>query len=286
MWVLLAVLGVAFVVVGGLLVVNLFRRSLAPVQVPTPAPPQTEKAVVATRDLPLGSVLAAGDVTEIDVPVGLAPRGVLRQAGEAVGRLLKVPLVQGEMVMQHHLANPTNITHDLAFVLGNDQVLMAFPAEDLMSQLDILQRGDLVDILVSIKQEVGVAQSQPIVAGTPQPEEELFTFDALQRVEISAIVAEIIVEQRTRSATAGAVSSITGQEGTPQPTPTPVPSETKPIALLLALNPQDALVLKHLKDAGGIIDIVLRAPTSSQIFDLEPVMSEYLIDRYELEITR
>ncbi|MCK4692508.1 MAG: hypothetical protein KAT23_02700, partial [Anaerolineales bacterium] len=75
-------------------------------------------------------------------------------------------------------------------------------------------------------------------------------------------------------------------EATPQPTPTPQPSQIEPQAILIALSPQDALVLKHLKDAGGIIDIVLRAPTSDQLFELNPVMSEYLKDRYELVISR
>jgi pilus assembly protein CpaB len=55
---------------------------------------------------------------------------------------------------------------------------------------------------------------------------------------------------------------------------------------LLALSPQDALVLKHLKDSGAVIDIVLRAPTSNQNFELDPVMPDYLIDRYRLEVTR
>lgn len=284
--ILLAILGITLVLIGGVFVGNLFRRSLAPPPASSPPPPQTEKVVVATRDLPLGAVLSAWDVSEIEVPLGLAPRGVLRQVSEAVGRLAKVALVEGEMVMQHHLANPTNISHDLAFVIGDDKVLMAFPAKDLMSQLNILQRGDLVDILVSIEQEVEPVVSGPVVEGTPQPETRLFTFDALQRIVISAVLVEIIQTGRGGSSPGAGVSGVTGQQGTPQPTPTPMLGQVETVAFLLALDPQDALVLKHLKDAGGIIDIVLRAPTSNQLFELVPVLSEYLIDRFELEITR
>ena len=58
------------------------------------------------------------------------------------------------------------------------------------------------------------------------------------------------------------------------------------MGILLALDPQDALVLKHLKDSGAIVDIVLRSPTSRQLFELEPVMPEYLVDRYKLEFER
>jgi hypothetical protein len=55
-------------------------------------------------------------------------------------------------------------------------------------------------------------------------------------------------------------------------------------AILLALNPQDALVLKHLKDTGAIFDIVLRSPTSELQFDLTPVTEQYIIEFYGLEI--
>jgi pilus assembly protein CpaB len=57
-------------------------------------------------------------------------------------------------------------------------------------------------------------------------------------------------------------------------------------AYLLALNPQDALVLKHLKDNGGVFDLVLRSPTSTQSFDLTPVTQEYIVELYGLEILK
>ena len=40
--------------------------------------------------------------------------------------------------------------------------------------------------------------------------------------------------------------------------------------------------LKHLKDTGATFDLVLRAPTSTQLFSLTPVTDEYLIERYQL----
>ena len=55
-------------------------------------------------------------------------------------------------------------------------------------------------------------------------------------------------------------------------------------AYLLALDPQDALVLKHLKDRNAIFDIVLRAPTSNNNFELAPVYDDFLNDYFGLEI--
>ena len=48
------------------------------------------------------------------------------------------------------------------------------------------------------------------------------------------------------------------------------------------MSPQDALVLKYVKDAGGILDIVLRAPGAEQPFDVEPVDVDYILNRYQI----
>jgi hypothetical protein len=224
----------------------------------------------------------------VQVPVELALGSALSDPQEAAGRMAKVPLVAGELVMTHHLADPTNIQHDLAFVLREDQVLMAFPASDLLTGLNLLQRGDLVDILVSISEPVPAEDAGLLTtAGEGETEDRLFTFDALQRVEISAVVVDFVGEQPGNTGGGGEIVDLPGgAEATPQPTPTPARSQVETRAILLALAPQDALVLKHLKDDGAVVDLVLRNPTSDQIFDLDPVLPEYLIDRYELEIKR
>ena len=272
-------IGIVLVLAGVLFVSIILRGSLATRAEPTARPPITVPVVVTTRSIPLRALLNTQDVTLVDVPVELVPLNAVSEIAAVVGKITKIPLVAGEMMMRHHLADPTNITaRDIAFAIGDDQVVMAFPITDLMSRIEILQPGDLVDILVSV--EVPVLPSNQVTDPEAQAENTLFTFDALQRVEISAIVVEI-VRQQARASTTTARAGVE-----PTPTPTPAPSEITTQAILLALAPQDALVLKHLQDAGGVIDIVLRSPTSAQVFELNPVTSEYLKDRYELVIER
>ncbi len=283
---LLALVGVAIVVVGLLFVALILRQGAAPLAQATAMPPVTVPVVVATRTLPVRSLVRAADVKVVQIPAEFVPLDALSVAEDAVGKITMIPLATGELVMHHHLADPTNISQDLAFIIGDDQVVMAFPATDLMSQVDVLKPGDLVDILVSVEEPVlpntvgGVASSGS-AASTSQQDKELFTFDALQRLTIQAIVVNIKPNNQGGASTTTTSSSV---GGTPAPTPTLAPNEILPQAILLALTPQDALVLKHLKDAGGIADIVLRAPTSSQAFDVKPVSPEYLKDRYGLVI--
>jgi Flp pilus assembly protein CpaB len=284
--VIIAVVGIGLIIIGVITISGIVRQSLAPLPAPTLPPAITEKVVVATHDMPVGAVLNQEDITLTDMPIEIVPRNSLGSLESAIGRFTTVPLVAGEMVLSHHLADPTNISHDIAYVISDDVVLMAVPAVDLMSQLNILQRGDVVDIFASIEQKVAVEQVAPGAAAAQGEEEEqetrLFTFDALQRVNVSAIIIEILTQGRA------ATTTTVGQteDGQPRPTPTPVPSSIQVQAYLLALKPQDALVLKNIIDAGGKLDFVLRSPTSDLLFDLDPVLAEYLVDRYDLQIER
>ena len=283
-WIVIGLAGTVVIVLGCGLLAAVVTRVASPLPAATPIPPRTVSVVVMTHDVPVRSLLQTEDITVMDVPVQLAPLEALSDPQDVVGRITMIPLVTGETVGAHHLADPTNYTHDLAVVIDDDQVLMAFPSTDLMSRLNILQPGDVVDILVSL--------SSPVLPGPGAEAEEgagsvLFTFDAVQQVEISAVVVEILTGSRSGAASASTASQ--GSDGVEvqlQPTPEPEPSDASPQALLIALDPQDALILKHIKDIGGIIDIVLRAPTATVRFELSPVMAEYLRDRFELTVNR
>lgn len=289
--ILIAIAGIAVAFLGIFAIRQIITQALAPPPMPTPQGPVTEKVVVAARDLPIGSLLTAEDVRTVDMPVGVLPRDVFKDELEAVGRIITAAMVDGEMVLRHNVADPTNISHDLAFVIGDDQVLMAFPAGDLMSGLNVLQRGDLVDILVTIEKTVESTEIDPNApqqdtlvtqtTGEGEPATRKFTFDAMQAVEISAVIAEITYEENR---TLGPLAS-TAEEATEDIT-LQQPSSVKVKAFLLALSPQDALILKNLIDIGGVFDIVLRSSAPPIYFDLDPVIDEYIIDKYELEVIK
>jgi pilus assembly protein CpaB len=282
--IIIAVVGIAMIAIGLFVLGRLVRDALAPLPAPTPIPVTTAKVLITTHDIAIGSLLAAEDMVQVDMPVELVPRDALTDLAQAENKMVKVNMVANEVVLAHNLVDPTNAVGDLAFVIGDNQVLMAFPSDDLMSGLGVLQPGDNVDILVSINQVVEVLSATgETTAQEQQTISKLFTFDAKQKVVIQAIIADVVQEEGTAPIAATVVEN---SSGTPVPTPTPNPGARTVRAYLLAVAPQDALVLKHLKDAGGTFDIVLRSPTSKEEFELSPVMSDYLNDRYELQIQK
>lgn len=285
--IVIALVGIVVAALGVFYLTNLVQSTLAPPPAPTPIPAVTEGVLVATRDVPLGGLLNAEDLIVQQYPVELIPRDALRSVEVAVGRFTREALTAGEVILGSNLADPTNVSHDLAFLIGPDQVLVSFPATDLMSQLNILQRGDLIDILVTVNQEVEVLDERGRQLrdeeGNPLRLPKDITFDAMQRVSVQAVIADIIQEAQR-----GQVQIVPGGEEAPEAEPQqpPTPEETRVRAYLLAVSPQDALVLKNLIDTGGRFDLVLRNPNANQLFELDPVFDEYLQDRYQLRVPR
>ncbi len=288
--ILLIIAGILFVALGIFVVWSLVQNVLTPPAPITQPSVVTEKVLVTSRGIPMAAVLAPDDLKLVDMPVGFVPRNRMTDTNDAVGKVVNIPMVAGEMILPHHLVDPSNvIDRTLAFSLEDHEVMMAFPIVDLMSRLNILKKGDLVDILVTGSYQV--AGGGALLGAEEEEETKTYTFDAMQRITISAVVLDVVqVPQPTPTAQIEPETLLTPDAGaTPMPTSLPPPEssrlESAPIALMLALAPQDALVLKHLKDTGAIFDLVLRAPTSTELFDTVPVTSEYLIERFQIQTT-
>ena len=63
---------------------------------------RSQTVVVATRDLPAGHVVGAGDTGRRRAPAGLVPPGALASA--PTGRAVRVPVLEGEIVLDGHIA--------------------------------------------------------------------------------------------------------------------------------------------------------------------------------------
>lgn len=235
--------------------------------------------VVMGRDMKLGDRINAGDITTAEVPVEVVPRDAVTSLDAATGKILKADVIQGEMLLSHNLADPTNNNHDLSYILASDHVLMAFPASDLMSRENIIQRGDVIDIFATFQEQVkkvGDTTAVTTTTGTEEPVMRTFTVDTFQKVSITALVLQVVTTNQNQNTGI----TVPGQNDQTAESRT----QTKITSYLLALSPQDALVLKHLNDTNATFDFVIRNPTSTTQFDLTPVTAEYIIELYGLEI--
>lgn len=274
---LIAIAGLFLIAVGvfaaiRFLDINIIPSGISPT--PTPAAETKVKVAFAANDVAAGTVLTEQDVTLAEIPLVYAPRDTIPNLDNAVGRISKVDLFGGEMILQHNLADPTGQIYDIAYILDEAHVLMAMPATDLMSKESLIKRGDIVGILVSIEEKLAPGDQTTGATEEEAKNAQQVSFSAFKRLEITAIVIDIIQDEGGNTA-AGA---------TPQANVGPRRDQVVIQAYLIALDPQSALVLKYLKDAGAIFDFVLLAPTSSGQFDLTPVTSQFIKELYGLEL--
>ncbi|MGQ9556093.1 MAG: Flp pilus assembly protein CpaB [Anaerolineae bacterium] len=228
--------------------------------------------VVAAAHISMTKAIKEGDVNLQEWPVDIIPEGAATVIDDVIGKVAMADIYPGEVVLSVRLADPDITSENIAFTMPTDKVVFALPPKDLMSNIDLLRPGDVVDILFSLKPEADAkatpvpvrGEEAPVILGDP-----LFTTDALQAQRITAIVLEapqVLPQQAGREVTGPVVE----------------PAAQQPKAILLALDPQDALILKYFLDAGGIMDIVLRHRTNEELFEVKTVNYDYIKDLYSL----
>jgi pilus assembly protein CpaB len=226
----------------------------------------TSAVVVAVRAVAVRAALTQEDLTVKELPAEAVPEGAIRKLEDAVGKITLVELYPGEVLLTPRLVDPTLAATSgrLALIVAEDKVLMAFPAQDLLSRIGMLNPGDHVDLLFSMDTSKSSSQSSASpaqassgsAASAGSQSEKLATFSLLQNLTIAAVVGGTKAE---------------GESGV-----------RNPEAILLTVSAQDALVLKYVKDSGGVLDIVLRAPGAERPFMADPVDMDYIINRYQI----
>jgi Flp pilus assembly protein CpaB len=182
---------------------------------------------------------------------------------QVVGTVALVQLYSGEVLLQQRLLEPNTLSADgrTALFVTEDEVLVAVPAEDYLSQSGMLKPGDKVDVHFSLAFPVERVQ------GSEDADEEQATFALLQNLQVAAVLGpEGAIDYEAVAA---------GEEDG---------DRSRADTILLTVPPQDALVLKYAIDAGGTLSFALRAPDNDRTYEVEPVDVDYVINRYTIPI--
>jgi pilus assembly protein CpaB len=239
-----------------------------------------QPVVVARQPLSANTIIRADNVTveeRQEIPSGAAVR-----VQDVLGLMTLRDIAQGEVILMQDVASlgltaGITGTRDLPVLLGSDKIAVALPADDILSQWGAVLPGDHVDVLFTIDVilETPMKLSDIVTTEEGQIYEGLKRDQSLDNVSVLTLqnleVLQILEEPQPE-----------GQEGAQQTQGETAQPRRR--ALVLKIDPQDAVILKYLRDSVGKIDLALRSPTNNTLFSVEPVNINYLVLRYGITL--
>jgi len=311
--VLVLVLGI-----GGLLLIQGGGGTRPPTQqdggIPTPTPEIiTERVVVALQTIPRGMTIPPDAVEIREWPINdpAFPKDPIYNLEDVVGMTARTEIPLHRPISASKVkAVFRGEGSELALGVPKGRVLYALPVKALSAVANAIQPGDRVDVLVSfmvVDVEQNLQAKLP-VSWTGDP--EMCVEAACQAVgeQIPRLVSQYTVQnalvmgvgmwsgqpdiqapkpsEAKTTETPSVTQALTGEEAQATPAaPANVAVQLTDIRVItLAVDPQDALVLKWLLENNASIDLVMRSAIDQDMYSTEAVTLKYMLDRFAISL--
>lgn len=110
-----------------------------------------QPALVATRDLSPGTQLTEDTIRVVKFPKDALPEGVFDGATSATGRILLAGFQRNELIVESKLAPAAVTTPGIAALTHEHTRAIAVQVEEAVAAAQLIQPGDRVDVLVTIR---------------------------------------------------------------------------------------------------------------------------------------
>ena len=214
--------------------------------------------VMAAREIPDQAIVTPDALVVRPFPAEFAPVGAVSQPEQAVGKFAVGTIFKDQILMGGQVSTGRRAP-SLSDRVPVGRVVVWLPMPELIAGQVGFLPGDRLDILLSMtlnKASAGDQQSNS---------QGLSTQVTLQNVEIFAIGEQI-------------------QTG-PQPADKnnqPKGPSAQPLALLV--DHQDAIIIKYIKDSGGVIDLALRSSDEERIVRTDAVTVDSIAERFRFRV--
>jgi pilus assembly protein CpaB len=227
----------------------------------------TVDAVVANVDLPERVAVPAAAVTVVKVPADIMPVNAATKPQDVVGKYPMTTIYKNEVIVKPKLVDTAAKTVP-SFTLKEGMVAVTYPGTDLLNATGAIRQGDRVDVLATLPlPRTGGQNGQPgQPGGAPlvnQPANQgpllpQVTQTVLQNVEVLKVGGFPAAAAQGGQQAEGAGKQITFQ-----------------------VDHQDALILKWVKDSGGMIDLVLRHTNEKEPVATEAITASYVFKKFK-----
>lgn len=166
----------------------------------------TGPILVANADLPAGQRLETRHLVTQQWPAGTLPTGHLSKPDQALGRVLRGPLVKGEVILAAKLA-PEGLAGGLSAVVPEGYRAMTVHVDEVIGVGGFLQPGDRVDVLLTVNKGAFqgdpasrvVLQDVPVLTVGEKVNEEA-EGSKIKRQKVTVVTLQLKLEQAERLA--------------------------------------------------------------------------------------
>ena len=235
----------------------------------------TARVVIATGDIPARSEIAASMVNVRTVPDELVQAGAATKVEDVVGKFSPDAIAKGSVINTQKIG-PVAVKNAPSFRIEKGKVMYVMPvsfagSQFSLTQVNALRAGDRVDLLyTTINAPQGLSADQVLANPIPYLQTRIMLQD-LRIQEIGSYAADgSLVPASGDPSGKGAAPSLAGAN------------------IIFIVQPEEALVLKWLKDAttyykSSNIEMVLRSPADDLQADHNLVVNfNYMQQKYNL----
>jgi Flp pilus assembly protein CpaB len=279
---------------------------------PTPQVVETERVVVALQTIPRGMRIPPDAVEVREWPINDKefPETPVYSLDEVVGMVARVDIpmhrpISASEVKQVFLGEGS----EMSLAIPKGKVAIAVPVMAISAVANAVRPNDRVDVLISfsivevdedtqIKLPVVLVGGEDCLAGCQPTGEQLPRLVSQYSVQNALVMGvglwtgaqpdvEVLQPGAGTPTPAPAVPIAEGEQvTTPEVTAASVvQSLTELTVVTLAVNPQDALVLKWAWESNASMDLVMRSAIDNDTYaQPEAVTLQYMIDRFQISL--
>jgi Flp pilus assembly protein CpaB len=236
----------------------------------------TARVVIATADIPARTEIAASMINVQTVPNELVQAGAATKVEDVVGKFTPNAVTKGEVINTQKIG-PIAAKNAPSFTIEKGKVMYVMPVsfagtQFSLAQVNALRSGDRVDLLyttINTPQNLSADQRQAIDANPIPYLQTRIMLQDLRIQEIGSYAADGTLVPAGGDPSKGGASIATSN-------------------IIFVVDPEEALVLKWLKDAATYykqsnVEMVLRSPADDQQADNNLVVNfNYMQQKYNL----
>jgi pilus assembly protein CpaB len=212
--------------------------------------PTKATIVVASTDVPLGTLLTAALVEEQAVELAAKPTGSYTLESEVIGQTVTTQLTRGQIIDARAFST-TTVDPNVARLLETGRRAMSVRVDQVSGVGTLIRPGDRVDVVIGI----AGADKFPVVTADPQTD-QVTVIPGINATSVKAIIQNIEVVGTLLPPP----SQEAPQEGTDETAP--ALNEQNQI-VILAVSAQESEVIRFAQ-IDGSITLVLRSPEDKE----------------------